>query len=501
VLISNFKNIKILAISIMRTKLILGTMGSLFLMIPLLFLSSCSKNADQSLTKDQKTQQDSGVVATAIDDKDITESAEDLTTVDYKEFYDQLSPYGEWVQVSFEDIGLKPPTASLKSSGNNNSVIANILGIKTAYADANVATTFVWKPSPEFAMVSNVGQSPQYVPYSNGQWVNSDAGWYFKAPTPWEETVHHQGRWVNSPNAGWMWAPGRVWAPAWVDWKQNDDYVSWAPLPPAVYYNTAGGFSNTSIDNNNYAIVEKSRFLEPDIYRYSSPYYESGSRISMDLFGGIAGLVVVDNMIVNRGPDVKVIQTYYPNNIINVVNVRHVRSFNEVRYSDREYFVYSPEFKRYKNIGHPEYRKYEPKTYKKFAEWKDIKREQKEFNKEVKRQDKEFSKEVKNQQKENKKEYKNNVSRKKNSGNGNIKYEKGNKNQNKNKENIKQNRGNNNVKQDRGNNNVKRDKGNNNVKHDKENNNEKQDRGNNNVKHDKGNNNVKHDKGNQQKGK
>jgi hypothetical protein len=495
----------------MKTKLIIRAIGSLVIMVSIFLLSSCSKNADQSLTKEQKAQQDSGVVATAIDEKDITESAEDLTTVDYKEFYDQLSPYGEWVEVSFEDIGLKPPTASLKSSGNNNSVIANILGIKTAYADANVAMTFVWKPSPEYAMVSTVDQSPQYVPYSNGQWVNSDAGWYFKAPTPWEETVHHQGRWVNSPSAGWMWVPGRVWAPAWVDWKQNDDYVSWAPLPPAVYYNTAGGFSNTSIDNNNYAIVERGRFLEPDIYRYSSPYYESGSRISMDLFAGTVGLVVVDNMIINRGPDVKVIQTYYPNNIINVVNVRHVRSFNEVRYSDREYFVYSPVFKRYKNKGHPEYRVYEPKSYKKYAEWKDVKNEQKEYNKEIKKQDKEFSKEVKNQQKEYNKGYKNNESGRKNSGNENIKYEKGNKNQNKNKENVKQNKGNNNEKQNKGRENVKQNKGNNNekqnkgrenVKQNKGNNNEKQNKGNNNEKQNKGNNNEKQNKGNNnEKGK
>ena len=460
--------------------MILRTIGLLVVAISLLAITSCSKNADQSITKEQKAEQDSNTVVSTVDEKDITESDEDLTTVDYKEFYDQLSPYGEWVEVSYEEIGLKSPTASLKSSGNH-SLIANILGVKTAYADANVAMTFVWKPSPEYAMVSTVGQTPQYVPYSNGQWVNSDAGWYFKAPTPWEETVHHQGRWVNSPSAGWMWAPGRVWAPAWVDWKQNDDYVSWAPLRPAVYYNTAGGFSSSVIDDNDYAIVERGRFLEPDIYRYSSPYYESGSRISMDLLTGTVGLVVVDNVIINRGPDVRVIQTYYPNNPISIVNIRHVRNYNEVRYSANEYFVYRPEFKRYKNKDHKEYRKYEPKSYKKYAEWKDVKNEQKEYNKEVKKQEKEFNKEVKNQQKEYKKEYKNNESGKKNSGNENIKYEKGNKNQN--KEKIKQNKEKNSEKLNKNKENVKQNKGNN----------EKQNKSEENVKQSKVN-----DKGNQQ---
>jgi hypothetical protein len=445
----------------MKTIMILRTIVLLVLMASLFAMLSCSKNADQSMTKEQKAQQDSNIVVSTIDVKDITESEEDLTTVDYKEFYDQLSPYGEWAEVSLEEIGLQSKTTSLRSSDNNHSVIADILGVKTAYADASVVTTFVWKPSPEYAMVSTVGQATQYAPYSNGQWVNTDAGWYFKAPTPWEETVHHQGRWVNSPSAGWMWVPGRVWAPAWVDWRQNDEYVSWAPLRPAVYYNTAGGFSSSVISNDDYAIVERGRFLEPDIYRYSSPYYENGNRISMDLFTGMVGLVVADNMIINRGPDVNVIQTYYPNNIINVVNIRPVKNYNEVRYSEKEYFVYRPEFKRYKNKDHKEYKKNVPKSYKSFAEWKDVKNEQKEYNKEVKKQEKEFKKEVKNQQKEYKKEYKNNENGKKNSGNENIKYEKGNKSQNKNKENVKQNKGNNekqnkeNVKQSKGN-----DKGN-----------------------------------------
>ena len=483
-------------------------MGSLVIMVSLFFLSSCSKNADQSLTKEQKAQQDSGVVVSTIDQKDITESKEDLTTVDYKEFYDQLSPYGEWVEVSFEDIGLKPPTASLKNSGINNSVIANILGIKNAYADANVAMTFVWKPSPEFAMVSTVGETPQYVPYTNGQWVNSDAGWYFKAPTPWEETVHHQGRWAHSRDDGWYWVPGRVWAPAWVDWRQNDDYVSWAPLGPDVYYNNAGGFSNSYINDDDYSIVERRHFIDPDIYRYSSPYYESGSRISMSLFGGIVGLAVVDNMIINRGPDVNIIQTYYPNTVINIVNIQHVRNYNEVRYSDRQYFVYAPEFKRYKNKDYKEYRKNEPKSFKQFAEWNGN-------NKEMRKNDKSYNEnkgnDKGNMSNNNIKQDKGNNNVRQDKGNNNIRQDKGNNNvrqekgnnnvkQNKGNNNVRQNKGNNNVRQNKGNNNVRQDKGNNNVKQNKGNNNVRQDKGNNNVKQDKGNNNVKQDKGNQQKG-
>jgi hypothetical protein len=456
----------------MKTKLIIRTIGLLFLVGSLYTLSSCSKQADGSLSKDEKAKLDSNTVVTNIDSKDITESKEDLTTIDYKEFYDQLSPYGEWVQVSYEDIGLKPPTASLKNSGINNSVIANILGIKNAYADANVAMTFVWKPSPEFAMVTTVGETPDYVPYTNGQWVNSDAGWYFKSPTPWEETVHHQGRWAHSRDNGWYWVPGRVWAPAWVDWRQDDDYVSWAPLGPDVYYNNAGGFSNSYINDDDYSIVERRHFIDPDIYRYSSPYYESGNRISMGLMIGTVGLVFSNDMIINRGPDVNIIQNYYTTNI-NMVNIHHVRNYNDVRYSDRDYNVYSPDFKRYKNKDHPEYRKDEPKSFKQFAQWKDN-------NKEIRKNDKSFNNENKGNNNGNK-------------NNNNVNQDKGNNN-------VRQDKGNNTVKQSKGNNTVKQSKGNNTVKQSKGNNNVKQSKGNNTVKQSKGNNTVKQQKGNQQKG-
>ncbi|MGA2669586.1 MAG: DUF6600 domain-containing protein, partial [Ignavibacteria bacterium] len=221
----------------MKTKLILRTMGLLILFASLFALSSCSKTANGNLTQDQVKQQDKNLEASAIDPKDFAESDEDLTTVDYKEFYDQLAPHGEWIQVKPEDIGMKPKTASSKSSSSSRLTLANLLGIKDANAstDAGMGMIFAWQPSPDLSVNLSVGETPEYRPYRNGQWVNTDQGWYFRAPSPWEETVHHYGRWAHSPTGGWLWIPGRVWAPAWVNWRQNDDYVSWAPLPPSDY--------------------------------------------------------------------------------------------------------------------------------------------------------------------------------------------------------------------------------------------------------------------------
>lgn len=349
----------------MKTKLILRTMGLLILMTSMFVLSSCSKQADGNLTKEQKGQQDKGLEASSIDEKDFTESDEDLTTVDYKEFYDQLSSHGEWLQVQPEEIGLQP-TASSNSSGYNSFSLSNLLGIKDAIGSSEVSAgmVYVWKPSTDLAVTGVVGETPVYVPYSNGQWVNTDAGWYFKAPTPVEETVSHYGRWVNSPTAGWLWVPGRVWAPAWVDWKQNDSYVSWAPLPPSVYI-VDGTMSAPIIEDNNYVIVERKYFLEPSVYKYNNLYYSDGSRILLSDMSGTAGIVVINNTIINRGPDVNIIQTIYGRNI-DLVKIQHVRNFNDIRYTDREYNVYVPGFKRYKSKDNTKFTVNEPKSFKKF---------------------------------------------------------------------------------------------------------------------------------------
>lgn len=90
----------------------------------------------------------------------------------------------------------------------------------------DVDGTRVWHPS-----ASVVGEDFQ--PYAtNGQWVSSDYGWYFQSDYPWGWAPFHYGRWALDPNYGWIWIPGTVWAPAWVDWRIGGGYIGWAPLPP-----------------------------------------------------------------------------------------------------------------------------------------------------------------------------------------------------------------------------------------------------------------------------
>lgn len=70
-------------------------------------------------------------------------------------------------------------------------------------------------------------------PYCDGQWVSTDAGWYWDSDEPWAWACYHYGTWVDNPGFGWIWVPGMQWAPAWVDWRIGGGYVGWAPCAPA----------------------------------------------------------------------------------------------------------------------------------------------------------------------------------------------------------------------------------------------------------------------------
>lgn len=419
-------------------KMILKTLGLGIIVITLMVLfSSCSKTADGNLTKDQ---QDKNLEVTAVDDNEFTEYDVDLTSVDYKEFYEQLAPHGEWLQVKPEEAGLKPNTARLNSSDYKQFSLFNLLGFNDAYAadDLNLGMVYVWKPYPGFAETKSNIPTTEYVPYSNGQWVYTDAGWYFKAPTPAEETVSHYGRWINSPTAGWLWVPGRVWAPAWVDWKQNDKFVSWAPLPPSVYI-VNNSLSVPAIDESSYIVVEKKYFPEPEIYKYNNMYYNTVPGIYVKDFTRTDGIVIINNTIINRGPDVNIIQTYYGRNI-ELIKIRKVKNHDKISYTGQEYNVYTPEFKRYKNKYNQKFTVNEPKSFKKFDVWKSGRNE----NKELKKEEKEFKKDGKSDDndmkngRENFKKNHDNNNGKKNDGDYNRKKDDGNDN------NGKKNEGNNN---------------------------------------------------------
>lgn len=78
-------------------------------------------------------------------------------------------------------------------------------------------------------------------PYLYGRWVWSDYGWYWVSDEPFGWATYHYGRWYYDDYYGWIWTPGDVWAPAWVEWRYDDEYLGWAPLPPYANFDVSVG--------------------------------------------------------------------------------------------------------------------------------------------------------------------------------------------------------------------------------------------------------------------
>jgi probable HAF family extracellular repeat protein len=74
--------------------------------------------------------------------------------------------------------------------------------------------------------------SGDWKPYRDGHWVWTDRGWFWDSNERFAWATYHYGRWVNINGTGWCWVPGNQWAPAWVSWRESDQNVGWAPLPP-----------------------------------------------------------------------------------------------------------------------------------------------------------------------------------------------------------------------------------------------------------------------------
>ena len=142
------------------------------------------------------------------------------SSVSLQIFYDELSPYGKWVQSP--DYG------------------------------------FVWVP--------DVAEG--FEPYStNGYWAYTDDGWTWVSYYNWGWAPFHYGRWFNDPYYGYVWIPGTEWGPGWVVWRHSDDYYGWAPIGPGISITIAYG-NDYYIPYNHWRFVRCRDFGRRNLHRY-----------------------------------------------------------------------------------------------------------------------------------------------------------------------------------------------------------------------------------------
>jgi len=93
-----------------------------------------------------------------------------------------------------------------------------------------------WVDTPEYGRVWVPSDtSPDWQPYTDGHWVDTQWGWSFASSVPWGWATFHYGRWGFGSGLGWFWVPGFVWSPAWVSWRYYPGYVCWSPFAPSGF--------------------------------------------------------------------------------------------------------------------------------------------------------------------------------------------------------------------------------------------------------------------------
>jgi hypothetical protein len=124
-----------------------------------------------------------------------------------------------------------------------------------------------WVDSPEYGYVWVPDAGTDFQPYStNGYWVYSRMGWTWVSNYPWGWAPFHYGRWYFDNWYGWVWVPGSEWGPAWVSWRHCDGYYGWAPLAPG--FNVSMSFTWNVIPVNYWIFVPQRDFGRHDLDRY-----------------------------------------------------------------------------------------------------------------------------------------------------------------------------------------------------------------------------------------
>jgi hypothetical protein len=110
-------------------------------------------------------------------------------------------------------------------------------------------------------------------PYTYGRWIYTSFGWTWESRWVWGWGPFHYGRWTFYSPHGWVWVPGRHWAPAWVAWRHGDGWVGWAPLPPSARWEPGVGlrWDGRGPEAHWWSFVESRNFLEPQIERRLTP--------------------------------------------------------------------------------------------------------------------------------------------------------------------------------------------------------------------------------------
>jgi len=227
--------------------------------------------------------------------------------VTYQSFYDELSPYGTWID--YPSYG------------------------------------YVWSPSVDAS----------FQPYStNGHWVYSNEGWIWASDYNWGWAAFHYGRWFYEDGYGWLWKPGSQWAPPWVTWGQSGNYYGWAPLPPQGEVNVT-----YTPPAHTWVFVPREHINKPNVHDYVVNRSNNTTIIkNVTIINNVTNVTnkttVVNNVhntvIVNRGPRVTEVERV-TNNHVQVYNINEHNKPSTTVINNNVVNIYRPVIKDHSQLA------------------------------------------------------------------------------------------------------------------------------------------------------
>lgn len=94
---------------------------------------------------------------------------------------------------------------------------------------------FVWRPFLNDHSYPWGG----WMPYYQGRWTSVQGQLFWVPSEPWGWVPYHLGIWMWNKKKGWLWIPGSVFAPAWVDWAFLSGRFCWRPWSLMDWYGYA----------------------------------------------------------------------------------------------------------------------------------------------------------------------------------------------------------------------------------------------------------------------
>lgn len=179
------------------------------------------------------------------------------------------------------------------------------------YENLSVYGAWEWVEGPGWVW-SPYNISIDWRPYTLGHWTYTDHGWTWVSSEEFGWAVYHYGRWSYEASYGWVWVPGKVWAPAWVSWHRGNGWVGWAPLTWRVKWRAEGGLDwggvslRASIAPTSWSFVRTRDLVEVNLRHHIAPAARNVTLIKIT--NNVTHYTLVDKRIINGGLKVGVVQ-------------------------------------------------------------------------------------------------------------------------------------------------------------------------------------------------